>query len=171
MLKNQCLLLSVLAVVSQAGFAASRFDSLDFYPKVEIFRPTTSEALEIVLEKKNYQAEYNHTLSRFHPIGMKFDVVSKLSTKIDYELKLSLSSHHCQNIGDESSEAELLGVELTLDGYDFKVDQELKGNPYSTSSTRTHHMTLNSPEIRMTSEEQVCYGVVGVSAVLSEGSI
>ncbi|NLS11809.1 hypothetical protein HGP28_02755 [Vibrio sp. SM6] len=168
---NSYVLCSILSLLSQVAYAEGRFDSLDFYPNVEIFSPTSLDALEIRLEKKHYEANYDQVFGRFDPLKIKFDVISKNSTKIDYALKLKLSSHYCKNDGDETSEKELLGVELKLDGYEFSIEGESKEISYSTDDKYTHSMTMESPLVEMTEERQMCYGVIGISAELNEGKI
>lgn len=142
--------------------------SKPFNPSVSIFKSSNSNGgLKFVIEKERYTALYSSLLNSFDPIEMPFKIESTNSGSTNYVMNLSLSKHYCRVSNQEITTKELSVTDITLDSSPLALSPQLfKNHEYTipAHSTNDHTLRIEFPRIDMKSEEQECFGTLGLTA-------
>ncbi|EDP60393.1 hypothetical protein [Vibrio sp. AND4] len=157
---NYILLLILLPLLSLETQGATRFDTLDFTPRVNIHKKIDSEQVDIISDNY-YTAEYSEKDISFKPLKMRFLILKNQTGTTNNRLDLVFQDSYCKDKGsDKETRIENIGIQI--DGRDFS-----KGFEYIMTSNRIEHtLTLNFPLIRQKYIEQTCYGLIGFTLKL-----
>lgn len=158
----------LLSSIAFTSIAAGRLAQQELHTSVVIHNDNKGGAINIVLKENNFEAIYDVDRNHFLDHRTGFNVIP-VDGAVDYQLKLNVSDHFCK-VSNKDELTEYIGVSLQIDNTPFLLGEPTE-RIYHASSTNWHELIFKYPKVERQLRPIDCYGMLAITAELSEGTI